>query len=64
MANKYDKGTNNDLQNIAHRTKDRVTRTPLKTECELRCSERTSSSCSTSGTRLVTLVTNPLISHE
>ena len=31
-------------------TKDRVTRTPLKTEGELRCSGRVSSSCSTSDT--------------
>ena len=30
-----------------HKTKDRVTRTPLKTEGELRCSGRVSSSCST-----------------
>jgi hypothetical protein len=42
-----------------HKTKDRVTRTPLNTECELRCSGRVSSSCSTSGTRRVNLVTNP-----
>ena len=27
---KKDKGTNNDLQNITHKSKDRVTRTPLK----------------------------------
>jgi len=27
---KKDKRTNNDLQNITHETKDRVTRTPLK----------------------------------
>jgi hypothetical protein len=33
-----------------HKTKDRVTRTPLKTEGEIRCFERVSSSCSTSGT--------------
>jgi hypothetical protein len=26
---KKDNGTNNDLQNIIHKTKDRVTRTPL-----------------------------------
>jgi hypothetical protein len=26
-----DKRTNNDLQNISHKTKDRVTRTPLET---------------------------------
>jgi hypothetical protein len=36
MANR--KGTNNDLQNITHTTKDRVTRTPLKTGAVLRCS--------------------------
>ena len=28
---KKDKRTNNDLQNITHKTKDQVTRTPLKT---------------------------------
>jgi hypothetical protein len=47
-----------------HKTKDRVTRTPLKTEGELRCSGRVNSSCSTSGTRRVNLVTSPVISHE
>jgi hypothetical protein len=34
------KRTNNDLQSIKQKTKDRVTRTPLKTGCELRCPER------------------------
>ena len=38
-----------------HKTKDRVTRTQLKTGGELRCSGRVSSSCSTSGTRLQTI---------
>ena len=47
-----------------HKTKDRVTRTPLKTGGEFRCSGRVSSSCSTSGTRRVNLVKNPVISHE
>jgi hypothetical protein len=47
-----------------YKTKDRVTRTPLKTGGELRCSRRVSSSCSTSGTRRVNLVTNPVISRE
>ena len=47
-----------------HKTKDPVTRTPLKTGGELRCSGRVSSSCPTSGTRRVNLVTNPVISHE
>jgi len=52
------KGTNNYLQNITHETKDRVTRIPLKTGDERRCSERASSSCSTCGTRRFTLITN------
>jgi len=39
------KKVKNDLQNITHKTKDRVTRTPLKTEGELRCFGRVSSSC-------------------
>ena len=47
-----------------YKTKDRVTRTPLKTGVELRCSGRISSSCSTIDTRRVNLVTNPVISHE
>ena len=45
-------------------TKDRVTRTPLKPGGEIRCSGRVGSSCSTSGTRRVNLVTNPVISRE
>ena len=52
------------LQNFTHKTKDRVTRTPLKTGGELMSSRRVSSSWSTSGTRLVTLFINPMISHE
>ncbi len=47
-----------------HKTTDRVTRTPLKTGGELGCSGRVSSSCSTSDTRRVNLVTNPVIGHE
>jgi hypothetical protein len=48
-----------------HKTKDRVTRTPLKPGVNsFKCSGRVSSSCSTSGTRRVNLVTNPVISHE
>ena len=58
------KRTNKDLQNITHKTKDRVTRTPLKTGVELRYSGRVGSSCSTSDVRRVNLVTNPVISHE
>jgi len=47
-----------------HKTKDRVTRTPLKTGGELRCSGRVSSSGSTNDIRRVNLVTNPVISCE
>ena len=46
-----------------YKTKDRVTWTPLKTGGELRCSGKVGSSCSTSDTRRVNLVTNPVISH-
>ena len=47
-----------------HKSKDRVTRTPIKIMGELRRSERVRSSCSTSDTRRVTLITNPVISDE
>jgi hypothetical protein len=48
----------NDLQNIHIKLKDWVTQTPLQTGDELRCSGRVSSSCSTSDTCCVNLVTN------
>ena len=51
--------TNNDLQNTTQKTKDRATRTPIKTGCEHMCPGRVSSSCSTSGTRGVTLRHKP-----
>ena len=47
-----------------HKTKDRVTRTSLKTDGELRCSGKVSSSCSTSDTLRVNLDTNTVIIHE
>ena len=47
-----------------HKTKDRITRTPLKTGGELMCSGRVSRSCSTTGTRRVNLVTNPVMCLE
>ena len=47
-----------------HKTKDQATRTQLKTGGEIRCSGRVGSSCSTSGTRRVNLVTNPVTSRE
>jgi len=55
------KRTNNDLQNITHKTKDRVTRTTLNTGDELMCPGRVGSSCSASGARRVTLVTSPIL---
>ena len=42
-----------------HKTKDRVTQTPLKTMGELGCSGRVNSD-----TRRVNLVTNAVLSHE
>ena len=60
---KKDKRTNNYLQNTAQKTKDRATRTPIKTGDELRYSGRVSSSCSTTVTHGVTLDTNTVISH-
>jgi hypothetical protein len=53
-----------DMFHLSQTLSGRVTRTPLKTEGELRCSGRVISSCSNSGTRRVNLVTNPVISHE
>ena len=47
-----------------HKTKDIVSRTPLKTEGERRYSGMVSSSCSTGGNRRVAVVTNLVISHE
>ena len=61
---KSDKMKNNNLQNITQKTKDRATRTPLKTGGDLRCSGRVSSFGSTCDIRCATLITNPVISHE
>jgi ABC-type nickel/cobalt efflux system permease component RcnA len=44
-----------------HKITDRITRTPLKTGDELRCSRLVSCSCSTSHTRRVILVILPLL---
>ena len=46
-----------------YKTKDRVTRTPLEPGSEFRCSGRVGSSCSTSDTRRVNLVTNPVLKY-
>jgi len=51
-------------KNITQKSKDRATRTPLKTGGELGCSQRVSSSCSTCSTHRVTLVTNPVICYK
>jgi hypothetical protein len=40
VSRKKDKMTNNEPQNITQETKDRVTRTPLKTGGELRCTKK------------------------
>jgi len=52
--------TNNDLLNTTQKTQDPVTQASLKTCDELMCLGRVGSSCSTSGTRRVTLATNPV----
>ena len=61
-----EKGQKDNQRSTKHtyKTKDRVTRTALKTGGELRCSGRVGSSCSTSGTRRVNLVTNPVMNRE
>ena len=52
------------IEKHTHKTKYRVTQTPLITGGELRCSGRVSSYCCTSDTRPVKLVTSPVVSHE
>jgi hypothetical protein len=52
------------LTKHTYKTIERVTRTPLQTGGEFRCSGRVNSSGSTSDTCRVNLVTNPVISHE
>ena len=52
------------IYKILHRNQDQARQTPLKPRGELMCSGRVSSSCSTCGICRVTLVTNPVISHE
>jgi hypothetical protein len=61
---KKTKRRNNDLQKTTYKTKDRATRTPLRTGDELRCSGTLSGFCSTSGIRRVTLVTHSVIRHQ
>ena len=60
---KIDNWTNNDLQTLCHKTKDQVTRTPLKLEGEFMCSGGMSSSFYTSDTSRVTLDTSTVIAY-
>jgi hypothetical protein len=59
---KKNKRTNNDLQNIHIKLKINNTNPTKKTGGECMCTGRVRSSCCTSGTRRVNLVTNAMIS--
>jgi hypothetical protein len=61
-----EKGQKNKQRYAKHtrKTEERVTRTPLKPGDELRCSGKVNSASSTSGTRRINLVSNPVLSHE
>jgi hypothetical protein len=61
---KKDKMTNNDLQNIHIKLKMDLHEPLQKPGDELMCSGMVSSSCSTTETRRVNLVTKFMISHE
>jgi hypothetical protein len=54
------KKKDDNLQNTTRKTKDCATPTPLNYGDKLGCSEMVSSSCSSSATSRVTLVTNPV----
>ncbi len=58
---KSTKGPSTIYKTYIYISKDRVTRTPLKTGGDLICSGMVSSSRSTSGTRHVNLVTAPVM---
>jgi hypothetical protein len=60
---KIDNWTNNDLQTLCQKTKDQVTRTPLKLEGEFMCSGSMTSSFYTSDTSRVTLDTSTVIAY-
>ena len=55
---KKDEKSYNDLQNTTQKPKNLATGIPLKTGGKLKCSGRDHSSCSTCGTRRVTLNAN------
>jgi len=50
---KKTKSTDNEIQNTTQKTNDWATQTQLKTEGELMCSGRASSSCSTSSRKSI-----------
>jgi len=58
MAEENDIKTNNDVQNITHKTEDRVTLTPLKTGGELMCSGMVSSDVCLSRLCFCTVLSN------
>ena len=57
---KWRRKTNNNIQNTAHKCKNRAHRNPLATGGELKCSGRISSSWSTSKTHHVSGATYPV----
>ena len=61
---KRDKRTNNDLQNNTRKQNCRKMTPTKKQGDEFRCFGKISSSCITSGTRRISLDTNPVISIE
>jgi hypothetical protein len=61
---KREKRTNNDLQNNTRKQNCRKMTPTKKQGDEFRCFGRISSSCITSGTRRISLVTKPVISIE
>ena len=64
MANEKEQKGKQRSTKHTYKINDRVTRTPLKTGVELRCSGRVGNYCSTSDTRRVNLVTNPVMNDE
>ena len=61
---KYPKKTKQRSTKHTHKTKNLVTRTPLKTGVELGCFGSVNSSCSIGGTRRVNLITRQTTTHK
>ena len=64
MVNNQETGQTMVYKTLLRKSTDRTTRTPLKPAGELVCSGRVSSSYFTCSARRVTLVTNPMTSHD